>query len=319
MSIISPMRNPMRGAIGLEAPGGPSYTPGEQVTNNDFETGDLSGWTNELSTPNSYNHYIGLYGTDAPNVGWPSASMTGFPPGSQYFVATTTDNSTENPAAALTQSFSCPENVPFTLSCMAGGSFGTSPDYSTFEATFKDGGGVPIIRIFRNTMLLQINGYQTKTYIRKLDNGFISGGVWTELFSSFSFSCYYDISDKTKILWRDQSAGYYKLITATGGWDVDDLAYGVAVGAFTEDLQLTSGVDSISNVFYPQWSKYTNVEVRKYSDNWMCGVHLYQLASRTAYTGTLSDVTPAGTATCDVRLEHRRPQSWTDNVSFVLS
>jgi len=319
MSIISPMRNPMRGAIGLEA-SGPGYTAGEQITNNDFETGDFTGWTRVVSSPSGYTHINGEYGVDTPNSGWPSSSLPGVPNTSTRFVTCDNDNSFQATPGYMHQTFACPEGVAFSMDILGSNSFGTSPDYCIVEAEFQDGGGSPITRIFRNSLLTEIE--PTRPYIRKLDNGFInSSGNWTQNFSSFSYACYYDPNDKTKIMLRRQATNDWAFITATGGWDVDDLTYGVAVGAYTLDDNSTVGSDNFSNIFFPQHNEGSNADFRRYSDGWMAGVHFFGVSSRTGYSCSVAGpdlVTPVGTVNCYIEAVNSRGATSMDSCSFVL-
>lgn len=315
MSILSAMRSPLKPAIGLEAEGGGPV--GEQLTNRDFETGDFTGWTTKSAVFGSWTDTNGLYGTDAPNVGWDPSIMTNIPLDSTRFLTPGGDNSAQAEVSEVNQSFACPAGAGFTMTTLAGSSFGTSPDYGIMEAIFKDGGGTPIPGPFRNTLLTEV--IPDKTYIRLGQDGFIdNAGDFVAMLFSWSYCVYYQATDKTKIMIRRQATNDWAFITATGGWDVDDLTYGDPVGAHTVDDTSAVGSDNISNVFFPQYNEESNADFRRYSDNWMVGTHFFGLSSRTGYEGTLTDVTPAGTAECEVRLFLRRIAPWIDNCSFVL-
>lgn len=317
--IISAIRNPIKKAIGLEVVGGNGV---QQLTNNDFETGDLSGWTSVISVANSYAIFNGEYNIDAPNVGFPASSMPGIPDSSTRFIAMTGTNTTETTKAEIYQDFSCTDGLAWSIGIVGGNVSGSSAEYVITEAIFKDGVSSDIVRIFRNTVLVQVSPYQYKTYVRKLDDGLIgSSGNWIERVISLRYVVYYEANDKTKLMARRQATNEWIFITLTGGETADDLVYNQPMPAYTVDYVSPAGSDNISSTFYPTHSQDTSSDFRRYSDNWLAGVHFNGLSGRTGYEALSTGddfITPASTASCRVRAFLQSSSQFIDSVNFYL-
>lgn len=320
MPIFSAMRPPLKPAIGLEGGGvipPPSYTPGEQLTNGDWETGSLAPWSTIAGDPSGFVPVLGQYGVDQPMGGWPSNMLPGVDDNKVYFLKNNGEAVSDTTRPQAYQDVTIPEGIDFIFSGNFAGSFNNSIDWGAATVQFRDSDDSPITRIFRNTLLSGVNMPSTDCWIRKLDNGFINtSNIWTASFSSFSYAVYYLASDKTKILLRTQSDNMWKYIETVGGWTVDDLSYGVAVGSYNEIKASSDGSDSISNVFYPTASDSS--DARLYSDDWLVGIAWDARTGRAGHLSVLSETTPNGTASARVSVFQRRPTTVCDYLKFEL-
>lgn len=322
MAVIAPIHAPLRAAVGSAfsgggGGGGPPYTPGEQLTNGDWETGDLTGWTSIAGVPSGLVPEIGGYGVDAPMAGWPANLLPGVDDSKTSFLKNSGEALGDTTKVQAYQDIVIPEGIDFLFSGNFAGSFNNSIDWSAGVVQFRDSGDVPITRIFRNTLLSGVDMPSTGTWIRHLSNGFINtSNIWTASFSSFTYAVYYLAGDKTKILLRTQADNLWKYIETVGGWTVDDLSYGVAVGSYNEVKASTDASDNISNTFYP--TAGDSSDARLYSDDWLVGIAWDTRTGRAGHLSVLSETTPLGTASARVSTLNRRATTVCDYLKFEL-